>query len=309
MKKKEKKKYLRVLELGDKASRDDIENAYSHFVKLYSFGDSPEINPLKEEIDSEEREEILSEIDKAYKALVGEDAVNRMEFTAEIEPQEIILDGEEDTAKEEEKKVQPVETLEEDEPFVEFVENGEPVIEIPAKIEIELPVEEETMEIDESEEQVVEKPESEVEENEIPVKIEIELPVEEETMEIDESEEPVVEIHENEISVEIEDHVAEHSVPDSESVLDEQDMLEKDVVEITGKFFKNMREARKLKVRELGSVLGISYKDIVNIENEKFEKLTDPGYLRWLIKSYAKFIGIDEDKSAEDYMKRYRSKK
>ena len=95
MKKKKKKEYLRILELGEKASRDDIENSYSHFVKLYSTEDSPEIHPLKEEISIEERKKILSDIDEAYKALVGVDGVNRIDFSAEIEPQVITLDEEE----------------------------------------------------------------------------------------------------------------------------------------------------------------------------------------------------------------------
>ena len=55
--------------------------------------------------------------------------------------------------------------------------------------------------------------------------------------------------------------------------------------------------------------LNISTRDVSHIENEKFEKLTDAGYLRWVIKSYAKFLGLDETKSAEDYMRRYRQKK
>ncbi len=356
MKKKKKREYLKILELSDKASRDDIENAYSHFVKLYSFGDSPEIYPLKDEIDSNERKNILSDIDKAYKALVGEDAVNRMEFTAEFEPQEINLDEEEAATIPQEEIIEYSEENQE-EPVVEFVEQDEliveipvakmeddmdeseePVVEIPESeeviagkkenevsetdaqvgLEIELPLDEEGEAVIEQEEieeeQVIETQDNEVRKNEIPVGIELELPLDENYSDIGEGEEPVIEIDgneisKNEISVEIEYSTDEQSFNESENIHDEKIEKIVDIEEITGKYLKKKRESSGRKVKELAGVLGISYKDIVNIENEKFEKLSDAGYLRWLIKAYAKLLEIDEAKSAEDYMKRYRSKK
>ena len=93
-----------------------------------------------------------------------------------------------------------------------------------------------------------------------------------------------------------------------EEVVVDKDPVDADV-EITGKYLKKIRESRKLKVRDIGEILNIEYKSIVHIENEKFEKLNDPGFLRWLIKSYSKFLGLNEEKSAGDYMRRYRSKK
>ena len=215
MKKKKKREYLKILELSDNASRDDIENAYSHFVKLYSFGDSPEIHPLKDEIDSNERKNILSDIDKAYKALVGEDAVNRMEFTAEFEPQEINLDEEEVAAIPQEEIIEHSEESEE-EPVVEFVEQDDPIIELPEdKMEADMDESGEPfVEISESEEVIVEKSESELPESEDPVEVEIELPLEEEGEAVIEQEEIKDEVP---VGIEIELPLEENYSDKSES--------------------------------------------------------------------------------------------
>jgi len=373
MKKKDKRKYLQMLELGDKASRDDIENAYSHFVKLYSSGDSPEIHPLMEEIDIDERKKILAGIDKAYKALVGEDAVNRMEFTAEFEPQEINLEEEEAATIEQEEIIEHSKENDE-EPVVEFVEHEDPIVELPieeeagqleeneepvveiserdisgseielplkeevgqleedeepvvetqknetfengarGEIEIEFPLEEMGSGSEESEEPVVETPGNEVPESEITDGIEIEIPLEENGSEAIESEEPIFEISRSEesgkeISIEVEHMNDDNSFIKNENIIEEHIEKIEEFEEITGKYLKKKREGRGVKVREVASILGISYKDIVNIENEKFDKLSDAGYLRWLIKAYAKYLELDETRSAEDYMKRYRQKK
>ncbi len=390
MKKKEKKEYLRILELSDKASRDDIENAYSHFVKLYSSADSPEIHSLKEEIDTDERKKILEGIDKAYKALVGEDAVNRMEFTAEIETQEINLEEEVVTSIEQEEIIEHSET-EEKELVVEFVEHKEPVEELTdeedestmnkseesffeatenemdknenaneLKIEFPLDVEEggaiekeeiieysvqnedesdsEKEEIEDPEKKIgnakeIELPPAEVDgdmdyipepivesyekrefESVSPGEIQFDIAIEEDDAEIGESEDPVFEIPErevmeNQVPSDIEHHIVEQPPVEAKNIIEDRYEKIEETEEITGKYLKKKRESRGLKVRELATIIGISYKDIVNIENEKFDKLPDAGYLRWLIKSYAKFLEIDESKTAEDYMKRYRSKK
>ncbi|MCK5004405.1 MAG: helix-turn-helix domain-containing protein [Candidatus Aminicenantes bacterium] len=316
MKKRKKKEYLSILELGEKASRDDIENAYSHFVKLYSSEYSPEIHPLKEEIPKEERKKILSDIDKAYKALVGEDGVNRIDFSAEFEPQEIILDEGEGAAIEHVKIEPSKEVQEESEPVVEFEFTDETIQKIP--------VDESIDDINEKNELIVEIPESEKEYNEIPDEIEHQviemdedIPDEDEEMEGSIEEEP--EISEPQV-IEFEEDLPDENVDmdgsieeGPEIIVQEEVVVDKDPVdadvEITGKYLKKIRESRKLKVRDIGEILNIEYKSIVHIENEKFEKLNDPGFLRWLIKSYSKFLGLNEEKSAGDYMRRYRSKK
>ena len=372
MKKKEKKKHLKVLELGEGASRDDIENAYSHFVRLYSSEDSPEIHPLRNELSISERKKILNDIDQAYKALVGEDAVNRMEFLAEIEPQEILLDHEEPGGLHQEEIPVSEEPDDEDEPVVEFEFSEDPVIGITGdqmtmdppeaedtftesvtedkagghdesgEIEFQFPVEEAAVEPGENGEPVFENRENEGINGEVQNEIErqvIEIQEEVDTENIiasdnvpviredpdvfdsiieengeddpGQADDPVIEFHEdipdqeNEIGESVDERSGESDADKGDG---EPFPLLPDV-EITGKFIKKRREAQKMKVRDVGELLNISYKDIVHIESEKFDKIKDPGYLRWLIKSYAKMLGLDESKSAEDYMKRYRSKK
>jgi hypothetical protein len=283
MNKKVKKEYLRILELGEKASRDDIENAYSHFVKLYSTGDSPEIQPLREEINRDERKKILRDIDKAYKALVGEDGVNRIDFSAEIEPQEIVLDVEREAEAEHPESETFDAQPDKDEPVVEF--------EFSEELLVEVPVEKSISEINDVDELIVEIPEREESESEIPEEIEYqEIRFDDDNTD---GEEPI------EVKVDI---------SDQEEILTDIAPADDDM-EITGKFIKQTRESRKMKVGEVGELLNVKYKDLIHIENEKFDKLNDAGYLRWLITSYAKFLGLDERKSAEDYMKRYRLKK
>ncbi len=316
MKKKQKKEYLRILELGEKASRDDIENAYSHFVKLYSSEDSPEIHPLKEEFNKKERKKILSDIDKAYKALVGEDGVNRIDFSAEIEPQVISLDEEEPEVIEHEEITTSEQAQDEDEPVVEIVFTDEPIKEIP--------VDESIDDLNEINEPLVEILESENVDEEIvdeiePQAIEFEEDIPDEDEERKGSVEQEPEIREPHV-IEFEEDIPDEDEEREGSVKEEPEIIEQEEVvadkafvdadvEITGKYLKKIRESRKLKVRDVGDILNIGYKSIVHIENEKFEKLNDPGFLRWLIKSYSKFLGINEEKSAEDYMKRYRNKK
>jgi len=345
MKKKKRKKFLKILELGEKATRDDIENAYSHFVKLYSSEDSPEIHPLKEEILSEERKKILSDIDKAYKELVGEDGVNRIDFSAEIEPQEIILD-EEGSAIIEHEKIDPSDMVQdEDEPVVEFVFTNEPVKEIPVDepevIEesvkddpevidpqvIEFDMDEDIEESVKDEPEVIEESVKDDPEVIDPQVIEFDMDeiieesvkdepevIEPQVIEFD-MDESVVESLEEEpeisdpqlIEFDMDESVVE-SLEEESGEVDSEEVVVDDV-EITGKYLKKIRESKKIKVRDVGEILNIPYKSIVHIENEKFEKLNDPGFLRWLIKAYTKFLGLNEEKGAEDYMKRYRNKK
>ena len=325
MKKKKKKEYLRILELGEKASRDDIENAYSHFVKLYSSEDSPEIHPLKEEFSKKERKKILSDIDKAYKALVGEDGVNRIDFSAEIEPQVISLDEEEPEVIEHEEIEPSEQAQEEDEPVVEIVFTDESIQEKPGDESIEDIKESNEPQVIEFEEDLHDKDEerkgSVEEEPEIRephvIEFEEDLPDEDEVKEGKVEEEPekiepqVIEFEE---VLPEEDEEREGKVEEEPEIIEQEEVVADkapvdEYVEITGKYLKKIRESRKLKVRDVGDILNIGYKSIVHIENEKFDKLNDPGFLRWLIKSYSKFLGINEEKSAEDYMKRYRNKK
>ncbi len=201
-----KRKYLKILELGDEASMDDIGFAYKYLVDLYGSDSSPQIEPLRGEFSEGEREKIVDMINEAYEKLTGNKNVFTKDFETELEPEIINLDNE-----------------------------------------------------NESETKNVQEMKSDTE---------------------------------SEIDIVNEDEVAEEYVD-----------------EVTGKYMKKIREEKGLKVKDAAELLNISYKYIVQIENEKFEKMTDPGYLRWFVSLYLKFLGINEKKGTEDYMKRYRSKK
>ena len=83
-----------------------------------------------------------------------------------------------------------------------------------------------------------------------------------------------------------------------------EDLLNKTVVK--GRTLKKVREKLGIGIHEIAVSTKISYKILVSIELERFEKLPEAGYLRWHVMSYAKALSLDPKKIADDYMKRYR---
>jgi hypothetical protein len=75
---------------------------------------------------------------------------------------------------------------------------------------------------------------------------------------------------------------------------------------IKGRTLRKAREKTGITIHEMAESTGISYKILVNIEKDRYQKLPEPGYLRWAITTYAKSLSLDPKKAAEDYMKRYR---
>jgi len=75
---------------------------------------------------------------------------------------------------------------------------------------------------------------------------------------------------------------------------------------VKGGTLKKIREKLGIGVHEIAVSTKISYKILVNIELERFEKLPEAGYLRWHVMSYAKALSLDPKKIANEYMKRYR---
>lgn len=63
------KKYFDVLELNPDASLLEIRNAYMRLKKLYS-SDSEVISPIADEFPQKQRDEILKQIEEAYKKLI-----------------------------------------------------------------------------------------------------------------------------------------------------------------------------------------------------------------------------------------------
>jgi curved DNA-binding protein CbpA len=69
MSKEAYKKYFDVLELNPDASLLEIRNAYMRLKKLYS-SDSDVISPIADEFPQKQREEILKQVEEAYKNLM-----------------------------------------------------------------------------------------------------------------------------------------------------------------------------------------------------------------------------------------------
>ena len=76
--------------------------------------------------------------------------------------------------------------------------------------------------------------------------------------------------------------------------------------QIDGKVLRMIREARKIELRELASItkIGVSY--LRNIEDERFEDLPAPVYIRGFVVLIAKALRIDPNVTAASYMKRLR---
>ena len=69
MSKKELEKYFETLEISPDATITEIRNAYNRLKKLYST-DSVVISPIADEFSKREREEILEQVENAFKKLM-----------------------------------------------------------------------------------------------------------------------------------------------------------------------------------------------------------------------------------------------
>jgi hypothetical protein len=82
--------------------------------------------------------------------------------------------------------------------------------------------------------------------------------------------------------------------------------LDLDKMPIKGRNLRKVREKLGMGIHEIAVSTNISYKILVNIEKERFDKLPEAGYLRWNISTYAKALSLDPHRVADEYMKRYR---
>lgn len=104
------KEYFEILELEEDASLADINQAYKKLKDLYS-SESIVTDPIEDEFSQEERQEIVDQLEEAYKALLSF-IVERDRVEKEVEKKEEKM---EDTAKEDEEKEKEKEEKEEDE--------------------------------------------------------------------------------------------------------------------------------------------------------------------------------------------------
>jgi hypothetical protein len=337
------KKYLEILELdvdtnGEEEltpSLSEIKEAYQRLKALYtSEAMSMVTEPIEDEFSQEDQEEILNQLEEAYNALlhymVEKDRVEKEAFkkagimedtVAEYIPGESREDVEEEGAVSEEMEVLEL-------PEVEELLESQELIELPEVPEIpEIPEAEMISEAPEAPEEPeeVEEPQEEKE----PEAMEAEdVPEISEAPEKPGEAEEREELEEAEIAAEgvtpTEEELQDKDLKDQEpdkTVLEEFEKFEdrkavastpglgdlvKEGKTIKGRTLRRAREKLEMGIHEMAVSTGISYKVLVNIEKERYSKLPEPGYLRWLITTYAKSLSLDPQKAADDYMKRYR---
>ncbi|MFA5073032.1 MAG: helix-turn-helix domain-containing protein [Nitrospirota bacterium] len=82
-------------------------------------------------------------------------------------------------------------------------------------------------------------------------------------------------------------------------------LVEEPVAEYTGPVIKNMREQRRLTIRNIADTTKISSRFLDYIEAESFTKLPARPYLRGFLILYAQALGCDPERMTGDYLKRY----
>ena len=70
-----------------------------------------------------------------------------------------------------------------------------------------------------------------------------------------------------------------------------------------------MREARGVSLRHIASVTKIGLRYLEYVEEDRFQFLPAPVYLRGFLQEYARLVGIDPRRTADAYMSRLASKR
>ena len=73
---------------------------------------------------------------------------------------------------------------------------------------------------------------------------------------------------------------------------------------LTGADLRKMREASGLSLRHIAAVTKIGKRFLEYVEEDRFEYLPPPVYLRGFLQAYAKLVGIDPRQAADAYMSR-----
>ena len=329
------KEYFEILELEENASLADINQSYKKLTELYS-SESMVTDPIEDEFSQEERQEIVNQLEEAYKALLSYIVQrDRVEKEAEKKEEEMA-----DTAKEEdEEKEEEEKEEEEEEDLVLELEEEERIGDNEFQEEI-LPDEAfETITAPRDFSEEIGDMTVSVHENEyVHEHIHIELPEKEETQD-ENIQESMFEI----VSTDVDEDIRENKVDKTKRTWDES-LFEKDIKEIKEELTKDLtrdikeeltiaqkkpgdeqavregvegikvkgRSLRKLReklgfgIHEVAVATKINYKILVNIERERFSKLPDAGHLRWYLTAYAKALFLDPQKVADQYMKRFR---
>lgn len=77
--------------------------------------------------------------------------------------------------------------------------------------------------------------------------------------------------------------------------------------EISGSVIRRVRELRGLDLADIANRTKISERHLRSIEEEKFDELPAPVYVRGYVTQFARALKIDSNRAAESFMRRYRS--
>lgn len=72
--------------------------------------------------------------------------------------------------------------------------------------------------------------------------------------------------------------------------------------EILGKILKKAREAKQLSIEEVSDRTRIPKKIISAIEEDRLNEISSVFYARGFVRSYAKFLGCEDEKAVKDYL-------
>lgn len=73
----------------------------------------------------------------------------------------------------------------------------------------------------------------------------------------------------------------------------------------SGKALRLIREVMGIEVEDAALATGIPHKHLKSIEQEEYDFLPPPGYVKAFLKKYAEYLALDSAKVTRDYMKRY----
>lgn len=116
---------------------------------------------------------------------------------------------------------------------------------------------------------------------------------------------PVQQIHEEEEPIPVEplDAPEDHAAP--VETARPVAVPKTEVVEFTGMAIRVLREQAGLTIRNVADTTKIGSRYLEFIELENFAKLPPRAYLRGFLLQYAKILGVDPERLAGDYLKRY----
>jgi Helix-turn-helix domain len=326
--------YLEALELEENATLKQIEAAHNRLIRLYS-SDSMVLEPIDDEFEDSDKQEILDSIEEAYLALKNNithpSPENDPESQSNLEQQPLevpsSLDEETLESGETQEFPDPIEIPEhfelpevEEIPQIEEIQELEDIqepLELPEHPELDGHLEPFKAELEDT---IVE----EDEEEDIPGQLDPTQDViyEEETTnpfkleEISEHTEPIetsmpeetpepVDFNTKDLELGVTIVKPPSDIPLPTTGLPES-TLNPETDPFKGKTLRKIREQKGIGIHELAISTKIHYKILVNIEKERFDKLPESGYLRWHVTTYAKALELNTHQVADDYMKRYR---